>query len=348
MMPSGVNLDSGLSPRGRGKRPPIFYVHAQSGSIPAWAGETILNCAYPSPMSVYPRVGGGNCLCPPLFTCSRGLSPRGRGKPARHHFLHHFKRSIPAWAGETVSPTSAAASMRVYPRVGGGNRRYRCRAGHMQGLSPRGRGKPTKAVAIPEAVRSIPAWAGETLHAGGKDRSSRVYPRVGGGNRKAKASAGGIAGLSPRGRGKRAQNSRRTWRPRSIPAWAGETYSSSTACRDKSVYPRVGGGNRYADCVVSPVSGLSPRGRGKPTNASVGGKGIRSIPAWAGETRRMQTPSGIGTVYPRVGGGNDWACIQSRHRRGLSPRGRGKRELDIVMAAYRRSIPAWAGETAAK
>ena len=51
------------------------------------------------------------------------------------------------------------------------------------------------------------------------------------------------------------------------------------------------------------------------------------------------------TVYPRVGGGNDFASREAYLDRGLSPRGRGKlRELECERALWR-SIPAWAGET---
>ena len=71
---------SGLSPRGRGKL--LFaerYVKS-TGSIPAWAGETIPAPAHSSGRQVYPRVGGGNPARSRTPTSINGLSPRGRGK----------------------------------------------------------------------------------------------------------------------------------------------------------------------------------------------------------------------------------------------------------------------------
>ena len=53
--------------------------------------------------------------------------------------------------------------------------------------------------------------------------SSRVYPRVGGGNRFEDAGQSVEGGLSPRGRGKLAEPVRGQSACRSIPAWAGET-----------------------------------------------------------------------------------------------------------------------------
>ena len=72
-------------------------------------------------------------------------------------------------------------------------------------------------------TRSIPAWAGETREPSRPYPYHAVYPRVGGGN----AAAGVVEvvadGLSPRGRGKRADDLAAVRDHRSIPAWAGET-----------------------------------------------------------------------------------------------------------------------------
>ena len=71
----------------------------------------------------------------------------------------------------------------------------------------------------------------------------RVYPRVGGGNRAAKAHIYICAGLSPRGRGKPVKRYCAACLPRSIPAWAGETKPPQARAIRLAVYPRVGGGN---------------------------------------------------------------------------------------------------------
>ena len=113
---------TGLSPRGRGKpvRPAVSAELARS--IPAWAGETRSRLFAQPFAQVYPRVGGGNnghCL---NARSGVGLSPRGRGKRLRLHLALLERRSIPAWAGETLWAIPLAVKRAVYPRVGGGNR----------------------------------------------------------------------------------------------------------------------------------------------------------------------------------------------------------------------------------
>ena len=294
--------EPGLSPRGRGN----LELHIQCqpvtsrvGSIPAWAGEPKLHPSQirvgsipasgePQPNSraprVYPRVGGGT--------------------PDGPSITHPLDGSIPAWAGEPRKGCaySIALNHTVYPRVGGGTPLGLRGWGIYLGLSPRGRGNPKEEQARLNAIRSIPAWAGEPRSCHSDRRSSSVYPRVGGGTRFTPEFEATGRGLSPRGRGnpiiRLVTNT-----PRSIPAWAGEPLlyhgrasgplglsprgrgNPSTppppASKPK-VYPRVGGGTPRVDR-PSPRAGLSPRGRGNLVVLPVRGISLRSIPAWAGE-----------------------------------------------------------------
>ena len=175
--------------------------------------------------------------------------------------------------------------------------------------------------------------------------SSAVYPRVGGGNLVRVLSISSAPGLSPRGRGKPNRLGTLGTFSRSIPAWAGETTAVARKDPIAQVYPRVGGGNpddwRCDDC----ITGLSPRGRGKPATARAWRTCSRSIPAWAGETLIALLVKGELRVYPRVGGGNALIGRRRRECAGLSPRGRGKRYPGAKPKSQYRSIPAWAGET---
>ena len=173
-----------------------------------------------------------------------GLSPRGRGKRAEAYALREAWRSIPAWAGETAITPVSHRSQWVYPRVGGGNAMSSVVAAPSRGLSPRGRGKLVDVAVAIRRRGSIPAWAGETERAFERAYGAAVYPRVGGGNPAATRSRWAPTGLSPRGRGKRKKRLTFHSRPRSIPAWAGETAYAPTASGATAVYPRVGGGNR--------------------------------------------------------------------------------------------------------
>ena len=119
---STSSAHAGLSPRGRGKPGGAVINNANRRSIPAWAGETSRAMASECEMMVYPRVGGGNASRALRCAPSKGLSPRGRGKPLTDCMKRCWRRSIPAWAGETPHPRPRADIDRVYPRVGGGNR----------------------------------------------------------------------------------------------------------------------------------------------------------------------------------------------------------------------------------
>ena len=66
----------------------------------------------------------------------------------------------------------------------------------------------------------------------------------------------------------------------------------------------MGGGNVEGKMRLCAREGLSPRGRGKPEEDAHREAQGGSIPAWAGETPRIDQRRLIVAVYPRVGGGN--------------------------------------------
>ena len=208
--------------------------------------------------------------------------------------------------------------------MGGGNASGLTRICTRSGLSPRGRGKLCSSVSKRPPVRSIPAWAGETVHDRGQLAGRGVYPRVGGGNLLDMPLAASRLGLSPRGRGKPSAPPLSPKSDRSIPAWAGETPRCRIRSRRCPVYPRVGGGNAIGASPSWRRAGLSPRGRGKLGAQARWGNRARSIPAWAGETGGISPQRVEPRVYPRVGGGNAYGIELVSRAAGLSPRGRGK------------------------
>ena len=339
-------MGKGLSPRGRGKLARLGRAVAYQGSIPAWAGETNGSGYTTGNPPVYPRVGGGNRNISVKRFISQGLSPRGRGKLHADRLVHPLAGSIPAWAGETRTTRGARSWETVYPRVGGGNLLRSWSIVLRRGLSPRGRGKPLTPVILRDISRSIPAWAEETQTDRLAAVDAEVYPRVGGGNALYSDFEQSPKGLSPRGRGKLSISSLDATDVRSIPAWAGETCPRALDSYNRSVYPRVGGGNRERLAPSLSLSGLSPRGRGKQTEVRSPTATFGSIPAWAGETDGSTLADGYLWVYPRVGGGNAFHYLIDLIYLGLSPRGRGKRPKVFLNADAKRSIPAWAGETA--
>ena len=212
----------GLSPRGRGNLGPVGVHPAFGRSIPAWAGQPCRRCWRSGSGTVYPRVGGATHQTTIAIRESEGLSPRGRGNPAKCRPYPGRSRSIPAWAGQPARSMRIASSYRVYPRVGGATGSSVNPVGTLGGLSPRGRGNPAAAALHLKHRGSIPAWAGQPLRNDTSPTPSAVYPRVGGATRAARRMRESEMGLSPRGRGNPGCRYRGISGAGSIPAWAGQ------------------------------------------------------------------------------------------------------------------------------
>ena len=132
-------------------------------------------------------------------------------------------------------------------------------------------------------VGSIPACAGEPHPGSQSSGKAGVYPRVCGGTDDTLGAEGEQRGLSPRVRGNRSRNHRRTESWRSIPACAGEPGVGTDRVPLATVYPRVCGGTKKRRQTMGCGEGLSPRVRGNLTRAQPLTGLLRSIPACAGE-----------------------------------------------------------------
>ena len=69
-----------------------------------------------------------------------GLSPRERGNHTERAAMVSPERSIPARAGEPLTPNTTSPTVEVYPRASGGTMSDAVYATVAQGLSPRERG----------------------------------------------------------------------------------------------------------------------------------------------------------------------------------------------------------------
>ena len=186
------------------------------------------------------------------------------------------------------------------------------------------RGNHPGAPAIAARRGSIPACAGEPGSSTWTAGWTRVYPRVCGGTSVERALNEATVGLSPRVRGNPSSNG---WIYRKV-----------------RVYPRVCGGTSSSPVDISTGWGLSPRVRGDPSAGSALVTAGRSIPACAGEPRKLWLPRGPLWVYPRVCGGTARKKVTGVSLGGLSPRVRGNRARLDVEQVPDRSIPACAGE----
>ena len=253
--------------------------------------------------------------------------------------------SIPARAGETGEAAVGDGGRRVYPRTGGGNSTSPSQPSHRSGLSPHGRGKPSRFRRDNARIGSIPARAGETYGGRWGEWDRGVYPRTGGGNPGRRQQRWSSSGLSPHGRGKQPTMTSITGSNWSIPARAGETAVCQLLEEVYLVYPRTGGGNGTVRTTVKGLTGLSPHGRGKLGVGNVRRGWRGSIPARAGETFGQGGGRRRTGVYPRTGGGNYCEPFAGGAWVGLSPHGRGKPGHNDDDRRVRWSIPARAGET---
>ena len=192
--------------------------------------------------TVYPRVCGGTASPPPPEPPRRGLSPRVRGNPDRQRIDNGSTRSIPACAGEPLSPRPPTGHRAVYPRVCGGTSDTPSIDSQNAGLSPRVRGNRHVGGPCEGPSGSIPACAGEPRGDGRRRCGRRVYPRVCGGTPPGGPLDDLSEGLSPRVRGNLAHLARLFREVGSIPACAGEPPGTYLIRSSGRVYPRVCGG----------------------------------------------------------------------------------------------------------
>ena len=153
-----------------------------------------------------------------------------------------------------------------------------------------------------------------------------------------------FAGLSPRMRGNPRRRVHQVPPLGSIPAHAGEPRWRVCDGVCHGVYPRACGGT---DCTALPSLsrlGLSPRMRGNPVILPAQGLQHGSIPAHAGEPKRILVAPARFGVYPRACGGTVLGDGGNHADAGLSPRMRGNPPPALGHRDRVGSIPAHAGE----
>ena len=172
-----------------------------------------------------------------------------------------------------------------------------------------------------------------------------VHPRGGGELPLSGLMGGKGGGSSPRGRGTPARHGATLRLNRFIPAGAGNSFAFWLAGLALAVHPRGGGE------LVFPVPphvaqvGSSPRGRGTHGLDRDDGRGVRFIPAGAGNSHRHRSGRQARAVHPRGGGELAVRVAFLAQGAGSSPRGRGTQMAARISAAASRFIPAGAGNS---
>ena len=191
---------------------------------------------------VYPRPRGGTDGVCGEADGRAGLSPPTRGNRAAISSPTRIAWSIPAHAGEPGEYNRKPAPARVYPRPRGGTLTLIDGAGSTTGLSPPTRGNHHRKRHRRGHSGSIPAHAGEPAIRRTAANILKVYPRPRGGTDIPSVAEAEARGLSPPTRGNPSLVPDDRRRVRSIPAHAGEPYSTACFRHRRSVYPRPRGG----------------------------------------------------------------------------------------------------------
>ena len=154
-----------------------------------------------------------------------------------------------------------------------------------------------------------------------------------------------VTGSSPRVRGR--LDHERVLEPARglIPACAGQTRAAPAARPPRRAHPRVCGADGLEDDSAVTDTGSSPRVRGRPRSRSMLKLSPGLIPACAGQTRRPRVGLIGSRAHPRVCGADLSAINDAPHKRGSSPRVRGRPSDWIAFSSWRGLIPACAGQT---
>ena len=213
--------------------------------------------------------------------------------------------------------------MAVHPRGRGERGVPGSRRGSAPGSSPRTRGTRGKDSTCLALARFIPADAG---------------------NAREGTRPGGSSAVHPRGRGERlGTNERCNHQRRFIPADAGNARHCACKYTPVPVHPRGRGERSTLSSTIDTDCGSSPRTRGTLTDKSTAKKGIRFIPADAGNAEMSFTASVTGSVHPRGRGERIGSRLIHPIKHGSSPRTRGTRSLCASDSGTGRFIPADAG-----
>ena len=152
----------GPSPLTRGKPLLISPANGESGTIPAHAGETLVQGVVKFLRRDHPRSRGGNARAGRRQVLAPGPSPLTRGKRLLQQGALQGGGTIPAHAGETKARADQQHPDKDHPRSRGGNPVGTDTAKSVLGPSPLTRGKPGQQRPGTQPHGTIPAHAGET------------------------------------------------------------------------------------------------------------------------------------------------------------------------------------------
>ena len=275
----------------------------------------------------------------------KGSSPHARGRADDAVADAAEGGFIPACAGERTGGHPSRATIRVHPRMRGGEVQLGTANPLLVGSSPHARGRVLLAPSYRNLVGFIPACAGERPGQGDELGQVGVHPRMRGGEASAEASPYHNRGSSPHARGRGKRGSQTPGDRGFIPACAGESRALSKRRSEVGVHPRMRGGEPRMWPWRPTSRGSSPHARGRAGHLSGRGPSRGFIPACAGERRPPSPGRRTAGVHPRMRGGETTPWLNGVPVRGSSPHARGRGPPGTGRRVDGGFIPACAGES---
>ena len=167
----------GSSPLTRGARHLSSYRCMLRGLIPAHAGSTCGWRGSEYRSWAHPRSRGEHLSVLPDVEVARGSSPLTRGAPCTEMPVTPVAGLIPAHAGSTVRRRRRSRCPWAHPRSRGEHVVTTCGNGEYMGSSPLTRGARTLHFEEDFMTRLIPAHAGSTARARGRECEHGAHPR---------------------------------------------------------------------------------------------------------------------------------------------------------------------------
>ena len=198
-------MTTGSSPRLRGTPGRSPAGSCGQRLIPAPAGNPKAFSGLSGVKSAHPRACGEPIIRAKMVPFDDGSSPRLRGTPPFNALLPNASRLIPAPAGNPTTWRSARNTTTAHPRACGEPYRLTWATCYGIGSSPRLRGTPALRRATADAVRLIPAPAGNPRHHDPIRRLHAAHPRACGEPSACVRSTRSAVGSSPRLRGTQVQ-----------------------------------------------------------------------------------------------------------------------------------------------
>ena len=272
-----------------------------------------------------------------------GSSPHVRGTHKGRLPQRDRPRFIPACAGNAGRMRPSGRFQTVHPRMCGERYDGVAMLQLGSGSSPHVRGTPRDAYELADAMRFIPACAGNASATYWPPAISSVHPRMCGERSVSLSTAAVKCGSSPHVRGTREFERPGEWRGRFIPACAGNAKPAGGLHGSAPVHPRMCGERNPTGPMVRPVRGSSPHVRGTLEATPAAQPGARFIPACAGNALPRSKAARCQPVHPRMCGERGSSGLTGSTIRGSSPHVRGTHAGSAVEREISRFIPACAG-----